>query len=202
MGGIQVESCQDYINHMRLINRITLVITSITCDLYTAFKRFGYSLAILPNSLLQMIFINILYVLNYLLHCTSYSVHYLSNLFTTVFQSNVSLYSKLFYHTYAFKLFYRSTSSRSFLKIIFMFQMSYKIYLCFYIINCMPLYVQLYKKCLKDLGRLSTLFPFRALRCGLVGYRVPVRRSFKYQLYIMCTHKVIKGPSNSSYALG
>ena len=108
----------------------------------------------------------------------------------------------LFYQTYAFKLFYRLTSSRSFLKIIFIFQMSYKTYLCFYIINCMPLYVQLYKKCLKDLGRLSTLFPFRALRCGLVGYWILVRRSFKYQLYIMCTYKVIKGPSSSSYALG
>ena len=69
---------------------------------------------------------------------------------------------KLFYQTYAFKLFYRLTSSRSFLKIIYMFQMSYKIYLCFYIINFMPIYVYLYKKCLKDLGRLSTLFPFRA----------------------------------------
>ena len=161
----------------------------------------GYSLAVLPNSFLQMIFINILYVLNSLLHCTSYPVYHISNSFTTVFQSNVSLYSKLFYHTYAFKLFYRSTSSRSFLKIIFMFQMSYKIYLCFYIINCMPLCVQLYKKCLKDLGRLSTLFPFSRFGCGLVGYRVLVRRSFKYQLYIMCTYIVIKGLSSSSHAL-
>ena len=75
-----------------------------------------YTLAVLPNSFLQMIFINILYVLNSLLHYTSYSVHYRSNLFTIVFQTMFSLYSKLFYHTYAFKLFYRLTSSRSFLK--------------------------------------------------------------------------------------
>ena len=140
---------------------------------------------------------------NYFLHCTSYSVYHTSNLFTTVFQTKVSLYSKLFYYTYSFKLLYGLTSSRSSLKIIFLFQMFYKTYLCFYfIINCMPLYVQLYKECLKDLGRLSTLFPFRALRCGLVGHWVFVRRSFKDLLYIMCTYIVIKGLSSSSYALG
>ena len=67
---------------------------------------------------------------------------------------------KLFYQTNAFNPFYRLTSSRSFLRQKSCSKGFTKLILCFYIVNCMPIYVQLYKKCLKDLGRLSALFPF------------------------------------------
>ena len=70
------------------------------------------------------------------------------------------------------------------------------------IINCMSMYVQLYKQCLKGLGRPARLISFSPLRCGLVGYRVSVRRSFKYQLCIMCTYIVIKVLPVSSIPLG
>ena len=70
------------------------------------------------------------------------------------------------------------------------------------IINCMSRYVQLYKQCLKSLGRPARPISFSPLRCGLVGYRVLVRRSFKYQLYIMCTYIVIKVLQVHSIPLG
>ena len=70
-----------------------------------------------------------------------FSVHYLSNLFITVFQTNVSLYSNCFIKLMPSNGFIDWHQVDLSLKLIFMFQMFYQTYLCFYITNCMPIYV-------------------------------------------------------------
>ena len=126
MGEYKLNYYSYYINHMWLIYNIQTIWLHISRftkqfpsnDFYKHFICFKLLV--------------ILYILLFVLHF---------KLIYNCVSNKCFLILKLCYQTYAFKLFYRLTSSRSSLKIIFLIQMFYKTYLCFYIINCMPLYV-------------------------------------------------------------
>ena len=98
-------------NHMWLITRKTTIFTTVQ--------------TVYQNALLWNVLQTVL----------------LSKLTYRLWFKQMLLILELFYFTYAFKLFYRSTSSRSPLDTIFMLQMFYENLLMFYIFNCMPIYV-------------------------------------------------------------